>query len=203
MHSHLLDNYAHLDSPLHRLPVGAKMLAALATIIALVAVPPAWTFFGIVATLLSLAVAVSRVPCGFVLRRLLLLEPFVLGVALLALFGPHGGRTFLLVVSRTPLCILTILLLSNTTPFSEQLLVLRRLRVPMILVTTLALMYRYLFVLSDEAERMKRARASRTLTQRPRRDAWRNLSTVIAQLFVRSTFRAERIYAAMCARGWR
>jgi cobalt/nickel transport system permease protein len=63
-------------------------------------------------------------------------------------------------------------------------------------------MYRYLSVLVDEAERMQRARASRTFTRR-RSHLWQSLGTVLGQLFVRSTERAERIYAAMCARGWK
>jgi len=65
-----------------------------------------------------------------------------------------------------------------------------------------ALLYRYLFVLLDEMERMNRARHSRTFTQHRWR-TWKNLASVIGQLFVRSTERAERIYAAMCARGWK
>ena len=88
------------------------------------------------------------------------------------------------------------------TPFAALLAVLRRLRCPAILVTTLALMYRYLFVLMDETERMNRARRSRTFT-RQRWWEWKILADVIGQLFVRSTERAEQIYAAMCARGWK
>ena len=105
---------------------------------------------------------------------------------------------------RSTLCLLTMVLLSNTTPFSAILQVLRRVRVPGLFVTTLALMYRYLFVLVNEAERMHRARASRTFTRKSsRHHLWRALGTVIGQLFVRSTERAERIYAAMLARGWK
>ena len=44
-----------------------------------------------------------------------------------------------------------MVLLSNTTPFSELLRVLKAARVPALLVTTLSLMYRYLFVLVDES----------------------------------------------------
>jgi cobalt/nickel transport system permease protein len=63
-------------------------------------------------------------------------------------------------------------------------------------------MYRYLFVLIDEAERLNRARSSRTFSaSRLRR--WHTLASLIGQLFVRSTERAERIYAAMSARGWK
>jgi cobalt/nickel transport system permease protein len=106
------------------------------------------------------------------------------------------------IIIRSTLCLLTMVLLSNTTPFAALLDVLRRARVPAVLITTLALMYRYLFVLVDEAERMQRARQSRTFI-RQRWQIWRNLAVVIGQLFVRSTERAERIYAAMLARGWR
>ena len=60
----------------------------------------------------------------------------------------------------------------------------------------------YLFVLADESERMRRARASRTFT-RGRRARWQGLVTLVAVLFVRASERAERIYAAMCARGWK
>src|SRR5581483_4777434 len=61
---------------------------------------------------------------------------------------------------------------------------------------------RYLFVLLDESERMRRARLSRTFT-RNRKFQWRAMSTVVGQLFVRASERAERIYDAMCARGWK
>jgi cobalt/nickel transport system permease protein len=49
---------------------------------------------------------------------------------------------------------------------------------------------------------MRCARASRTF-QRRRRLHWQMLGTVVGQLFVRASERAERIYAAMCARGWK
>jgi cobalt/nickel transport system permease protein len=71
-----------------------------------------------------------------------------------------------------------------------------------LLVTTIALMHRYLFVLVDESLRMRRARSSRTFS-RQHRVRWHVLGTLVGQLFVRASERAERIYAAMCARGWK
>jgi cobalt/nickel transport system permease protein len=111
-------------------------------------------------------------------------------------------EVFTLILVKSTLCLFTMILLANTTPFSEILGVLRRLRFPAVLITTLALMYRYLFVLIDEAERMKRARLSRTFAPRRAR-TWVSLSTLIGQLFVRSSERAERIFHAMTARGWK
>ncbi len=79
---------------------------------------------------------------------------------------------------------------------------LRRVRVPAILVTTLGLTERYLVVLRDEASRMRRARKARTFV-RSRRAAWTASASVAAHLFVRTSLRAERIHAAMLARGAR
>ena len=95
-------------------------------------------------------------------RLLLFSSSIVLGVAALALLSPGGWRLFAFLLARCTLCLLAMVLLANTTPFADLLRVLKRFRVPALMVTTLALMYRYLFVLADEAQRMKRARASRT-----------------------------------------
>jgi len=205
MHHDFLDRYSRLDSPVHRLPAALKLALALTFVFVTVALPlsaRSW-FIGLAVTLIAVAV-LSRIPWLFLLKRILFLEPFVLGVAVLTLFQPNGVRVFATILVRSTLCLLTMVLLSNTTPFSAILQVLRRVRVPGLFVTTLALMYRYLFVLVNEAERMHRARASRTFTRKSsRHHLWRALGTVIGQLFVRSTERAERIYAAMLARGWK
>jgi cobalt/nickel transport system permease protein len=93
-------------------------------------------------------------------------------------------------------------LLSHLTPFGEVLRVLQGVRVPRLLLTTLALMHRYLFVLADETTRMRRARASRMFRPAPRL-AWSAMGAMVGLLFVRASERAERVYDAMCARGWK
>ena len=203
MRHDFLDRYSRLDSPVHRLPATMKLLVALRLVVVTVLVPiSVVAYFILVASFLVGVASASRIPPRFLVKRLVFLEPFVLGVALLAVFQPEGGRVFVTVVVKSTLCLFTMILLSNVTPFAGLLRVLKRARVPALLVTTLALMYRYLFVLIDEVERMKRARASRTFT-RTRNHVWKALATIVGQLFVRATERAERIYAAMCARGWK
>ena len=203
MRHDFIDRYSRLDTPIHRLPAALKLAAALATVTLTAVLPPgAWASFGVIALFLLTIAALSRIPPRFLLWRLLALEPLALGVAGLAIFQPHGGRIFATMVVKTTLCLLAMILLSNTTAFSALLGVMQRARVPGLLVSTLALMYRFMFVLADEAQRMRRARASRTF--RPGRWwSWKTLATVIGQLFVRSTERAERVYAAMAARGWK
>ena len=201
MRPDFFDRHSRLDSPVHRLSA-AKLATALVVVVAVALSGNGLADVDGVAVLLMIVAFVSRIPRGFLLKRLLWLEPVVFGVAVLSLLQPHGGVKFITLVTKSTLCVFTMILLSNTTPFSEMLSVLRRLRVPALLITTFALMYRYLFVLIDETHRMRQARASRTFTRR-RTHLWHALGTVIGQLFVRSCERAERIYAAMCARGWR
>lgn len=201
MRHDFLDRYSRLDSPVHRRPPAAKLAVAFAFVLTTLLVPPRPAVLAGLALLLLALAALSRIPAGFLLRRLLLLEPFVLGVALLALVQPGGGRLFATLVARSTLCLAAMVLLSNTTPFADLLRVLKAARTPALLVTTLSLLYRYLFVLVDESQRMRRARASRTFVAR-RSLGWQNSATVVSQLFVRGSERAERIYAAMCARGW-
>ena len=203
MQHDFLDRYSRLNSPVHRLPAALKLAVALALVVTVLLVPCLhWEFHGAIAAFLLIVAVISKIPRRFLIRRLLLLELFVLGVATMTLFQPGGGRLFVFLLVKCTLCLLIMVLLSNTTPFAELLRVLRAVRTPALLVTTLSLTYRYLFVLVDEAHRMKRARMCRTFAPRRRR-GWETLASVVSQLFVRASERAERIYGAMRARGWK
>jgi cobalt/nickel transport system permease protein len=191
------------DGALHRLPAVVKMAVALALVTSTALVPPTWTsWFVGVGVVLVAVMLLGRIAPGPLVRRWLSLSPFVAGVALAAAWHPGGTLDWRIAAWRSGLCLATVILLARTTPFGDMLAVLRRAHVPDLLVTTLALMQRYLFVLADETDRMSRARASRTFT-RSRWLAWRTAATVVGQLFVRASERAEHVYDAMCARGWR
>jgi cobalt/nickel transport system permease protein len=200
-------NHFHQPQPgsgrWQNLPAGLKLAATLGLILTVAWLPQAqWRWLPAVAAALGGVIWASGLGWRYLLKRLLLLEPLVLGVAGLMLFQPGGGAKFALALGKTNLCLLTTLLLSQTTRFTDLLEVLRRLRLPWLFVTTLTLMHRYLFVLAEESDRMRRARASRSFTT-GRRFQWQTLSSVVGLLFVRASERAERIYSAMCARGWK
>ena len=80
-------------------------------------------------------------PLLYALRRLLLAQTFILGIALLSLLSPSARPGFPATVCKSNLCILALLVLGWTTPFPELLQALRRLRLPSVMLTTLALMY--------------------------------------------------------------
>jgi cobalt/nickel transport system permease protein len=70
-------------------------------------------------------------------------------------------------------------------------------------------MYRYLFVLSDEVLRLRRAREARSAVLPGRKGGgsllWRAkvAGSMAGQLFLRSLERSDRIYSAMLARGYK
>jgi cobalt/nickel transport system permease protein len=105
------------------------------------------------------------------------------------------------VVVKSWLSALSLILLSATTPFPGLLKGLERLGVPRVMVMILSFMYRYLFVLVDEAMRLQRARESRNLGGGL---VWRatTIGNMIGTLFLRSYERGERVYQAMLARGF-
>jgi cobalt/nickel transport system permease protein len=203
MHPFFPDRYSRLSSPVHRLGVPIKLAALFSLLVGIVLMPPSfWVAYILIGAFLFAVAVASRVPFLFLMRRLLLLEFLTAGIAFLSLLQPGGVSAFTFILTRSTLSLFAVLLFSNTTPFSDLLTVLRTWRFPPLALTLLALMYRYLFLLVDEAGRMRRARASRTFQKRRRLD-WTSLATVVAQLFIRSAERADRTYSAMCARGWR
>ena len=95
-----------------------------------------------------------------------------------------------------------LILLTNTTRFVELLRGLRKLGCPQILVMNLGFLYRYLFVLTEEAMRMKQARDCRRVGQAPFRQELKILSSMLGTLLIRSFERAERMHCAMLSRGY-
>ena len=201
MEHDFLDRYSRLSSPVHRLPARRSSSRPWRSWCSWPRCPGRIGLAPGAAVLLLAVAGLARLPWrsspADAPRRAVRAGRGGAGAA------PAGGwRLFLFLVAKSTLCLLTMVLLANTTPFAELLRVLKAARVPALLVTTLSLMYRYLFVLVDESQRMRRARLSRTFTGRQAR-SWRTRATVLGQLFIRASERAERIYGAMCARGWR
>lgn len=203
MRHDFIDRYSRINSPIHRLPALAKFISSIYLVFLVILIPIQYeSVFIAEAGLLVLLILMSKIPLKFVLSRLLILETFTLGIALLALLRPNGPAIFLTIVVKSTLSLLTVILLSNSTPFSDLLEVMKQLKFPALIITILALMYRYIFVLLDEMERMVRARESRSFLAN-RKSRWIVLASLVGQLFIRSTERAEHIYNAMAARGWK
>jgi cobalt/nickel transport system permease protein len=191
------------SSWLHEVPAWVKLGVTFAVVLFTVMLPRTPHVACLIPLGFLVLVGVSaQPPLWMIIKRLLVAEFFILGLAFLSLLNPAATPFVAAALIKSNLCVLAMILLTWSTPFPEILQVLRRLGLPAIMLSTLALMVRYLPVLGEESRRMQRARASRTFSAQ-RRTVWRSLGNILGQLFIRTADRAERIYLAMCARGWK
>lgn len=224
MHHDFLDRFAHLRSPIHSLDPRSKTLAVGIFLLAVVTTPFAapWgataTQFGGYLALLCVPILLSRVPLSYILRRSLVVIPFVLFVVIFLPFVEGGRRLVELplglaihgeglrrcaeVLAKAMTSVLALLLLASTTRFSRLLQGLEGLRFPRGLILILSFLYRYIFVLVDEAHRTRRAVEARSAGRRPVQGL-RVYGAILGMLFLRAFERAERIYVAMVSRGFR
>jgi len=225
-HIHALDSYQPGGSPVHRLDPRVKLaLAGLFVVTAALTPDRGWVAFGLLEGLVLSAEVLSRVGLVLIQRRSAIALPFALaalttafstpGRELLTLSLPGGPWVltdagllrFASIVVRSYLSVQAAVLLAATTPFPDLLWGMRALHVPRTLVAIGGFLYRYLFVLADEAMRLMRARRARSAAPDGgggRSVFWRARVTgaMAGTLFIRSYERSERIYAAMVARGY-
>jgi len=226
VHIHALDSYCPGSSPVHRLDPRVKLsLVGLFILTAALVPDRKWAAFGALEGLVLLATFLSRVGWVRVQRRSAVALPFTLAALTVVFSTPGrvlwsvplpgfllsiteaGVFRFLSILARSYLSVQAAVLLAATTPFPDLLWGMRALRVPQVLVTITGFLYRYLFVLADEARRMLQAREARSAAPDGKGGgsvAWRARVTgsMAGTLFLRSYERSERIYLAMLARGY-
>ena len=219
MHHVHIDRMAYQDSCVHRLDPRAKLCVTLlftAVVLSLprLAVSPVLCFAVGPFALLVLA----DVSLGAVLKRTLLASPFVL---LLGLACPYYDRSPMRVYfgpltwdtttgwvrcaslyAKYGVSMFALLCLTSTTRFADLLMGLQRLKVPQVLVTQLGFLYRQLFLLVDQAHRLRRARQTRHMRFLGLSGEISVAGSMLGSLLVRSLDRAERVSLAMHARGF-
>lgn len=206
------------SSPLHRLDARAKIVGFIGFAVVVVSTPAraVWAF-AVYAAVLVFLVGLARLGAGHVLKRLLVVIPFVILVAVFLPFFDRAGAggyslgignvtsDGLLVLwnaaAKAVLGVLSMILLASTTAFPDMLAGFRRLRVPQVFVLIVSFMYRYSFVFREELHRMRRAMVSRNYRARW---LWNvpTLGRMLGSLFLRSFNRGERVYVAMVSRGY-
>jgi len=209
-----LDSLSYGDTIIHRLDPRAKLLATVAFILAVVSFPKyaltgliPFFFFPIV------TVSLANLPVGFLISRLVVVSPLALFIGI---FNPLLDRQVLVhmehftitggwvsfgsVMIRFVLTVGAALILIATTSFPGICGALERLKVPRLFVVQLMFLYRFIFVLMEETLRIVRSRSMRSFGKRG--PSLKLFIQIVGVLFLRSVDRAERIYWAMCNRGF-
>lgn len=196
------DKYADRQSPVHSISIRVKLFIFLGLLSYFALMPVNWFTMAINIGALVILFGVARIPAIFVVKRTLVILPFLVFIILLIpLFQEQSWQTAVDTFSRALSSVLTLVLFVSTTRFPRLLRELERLHVPVVIVQILAFIYRYFFVLIDELERMRLAVRARA-PHKKRRMFYKGFSHLLGMLIIRSYERSERIYQAMQLRGY-
>jgi len=192
-----VENWSRRTGPLHRLDARAKVIAVLLILVFAATARP-WTpgHVAFYAALALAAAAFSKQSWRGLARRLLLVMPFPLVFAGLSWVSTGNGAHAAALVSRSMVSAAFAVVLISVTPLPALLEGVARLGAPRVLTSVAQLVYRYLFVLFDQAMRMRLAAACRGGFR------WHAASSAAAALFASSEERALRVHRAMQARGF-
>lgn len=201
----------------HSLAAKTRVLCTILLVFAIALTPNGrWLTWAIYGATVALLILLSRVTLTVLLKRVAVEFVFI-GVVLLGTLFRDGGQvvwqwgwlqittTGLMVLGSVTLkavlslSMLNVLILTTSIPALLNALI--DLRTPPLLVAILASMYRYLAVLIEEFQCMKRAALSRNLLGS---DRWKRLviGNMMGSLFIRTYERGERVHRAMLSRGY-
>lgn len=210
-----LDNLSCGDTPAHKIDPRVKIVLTLVFVTTVTSYSRyAVTQLLPFAAFPVLFAAAADLPAAFLLRRLLVVSPFAVAVGIFnplfdrEIFITIGGLSiaggwisFASILIRFALCMSAALVLIATTGFYKICSSLQSLKIPSVLTVQFLLLYRYLFLLADEALRLIRARRLRSFGRRA--EGLKSTGALIASLLVRTLQRSRRIHEAMSARGLR
>lgn len=209
-----LDLLAYDDSSIHRLDARAKVLVTTIFIIAVISfgkydLSSLLPFFIFPAAM----IARSGLPPLFILRKILLLCPFVVMVGIfnplldrqaMLQLGPlaisGGWISFVSILIKSVLTVGAAFILVGVTGFTAVCQALEQMGMPQTFAVQLLFLYRYIFVLAEEGSRASRARELRSCGKKGL--GIHSFSSLVGHLLLRTWQRAERVHMAMLARGF-
>ena len=204
MHHVVLDRWSRGKSVLHSRDARVKIVALAAFLVIVATTPMRSPAPGLAyAAILLPAIFLARLPVFSLLLRASVVLPFSAAFAAMSVFGGDTGRAVEL-LQKSYLSASAALLLAGTTPMPELLRGMEALGAPRFVLLVVQFLYRYLFVISEQAQHMRLAAASRgSMSRFARRRRWSEAAAgAVAVLFARSYARAEGIHRAMLARGY-
>lgn len=213
-----LDRYADRASWLssRTTPTQRLWIAVVAAFAAGLMPQGAWRALTVLAVVMVAGAATARIPASTLVRRLVHALPFFLLPALALPFSVPGPTAlelgpfrasgpglvrFAEIVVRATLAVSAVTIVISITRAADLLNALDAVPLPRQVKTSLALGYRYVYVLNDEYEQTSRAMKSR-VGRASKLRLWRAKASALANLFSRAHHRATRIHVAMLSRGY-
>lgn len=208
------DRLALQDTPIHRRDPRAKVITTLIFILTVVSYGK-YDLSGLMPLFVypAVLIALGNLPAGYLMGKLLVASPFALAVGLFNPILDHstameigaiqisgGWISYASILLRFILTLSAALILISTTGFNAVCLALERMKTPKLLVIQFMMLYRYIFVLGEEASRLFQAWSLRSVGER--RMPMKVFVSLAGQLLLRALDRAQRIHMAMLSRGF-
>jgi len=199
VHHVVLERWSRGDSPVHRRDARAKILLTLALLVLLSTAQDhlaavSLLYFGA----LVMGLVAARLPVWGALVRAAVVLPFSAVFGLASWLAGEPERALAL-AAKSYLSALGVLLLVASTRMPDLLRAMESLGAPRFLLIVAQFLYRYLFIISEQAQHMRSAALSRGGF---RRAGFRAAAGALGVLFARSYARADNIHRAMLARGF-
>jgi cobalt/nickel transport system permease protein len=205
VHHVTLDQWSRGASALHRRDPRVKIAAVLAFLVVLATAHRDLIWLGAAfLTILCVAARQARLPLAAALARAGVVLPFTAVFAAVSWLAGDPARGAVLAM-KSYLSALAVLLLVSTTPLPVLLRGFEMTGAPRFLLMVAQFLYRYLFVISEEAQHMRKAAMARGATiggLAGNAARFRAAAGALAVLFARSYGRAEEIHRAMLARSF-
>lgn len=212
-----IDDYHHLNSPIHRWDPRCKLIGLIILIFAFSFVRDLRMLAAMAAATIILFI-VSKLPFSFLLSRLrypsvfllvlVAVLPFLSGDTVIASIGPFDlreeGLLSTLLIAVRFICILTIgIVLFGTAPLLTSIKAMRALGLPDILTDMTYLFLRYLQEIGSDLQRMQTSMSLRGFQQsRFSTHTLLTLAWLSGSIMVRSYERSDSVYKAMILRGY-
>jgi cobalt/nickel transport system permease protein len=209
-----IDTLSYRNTVIHRLDPRAKLLATILFVVTVVSFPK-YEITGLLPFFLFpvLLFSLGDIPVKFILKKVLLVSSFAVFIGIfnplldrqvetsfLGISVSGGWVSFFSIMLKFFLTVTSALLLIATTSFPGICHALQKMGIPEIFVSQLLFLYRYLFVLVEEAMKIVRARDMRSFGKKGH--DMKTFTRLIGTLFLRTMERAERVYQAMLSRGF-
>jgi cobalt/nickel transport system permease protein len=216
MRHDFIDKYSDRNSPIHRIDARVKIFCVFAFIVLATSVMNIYALAAS-AVFLTGVFIVSRVPLKWAFVKASIVVPFAGSFALVKAFTTSGSPiaswwilnltsegvdAAALLFFRAFISVYAIVLLTSTTRFPTLLAALEKLKVPALITSMISFTYRYIFVFTDEAERLERAKASKCIQGAQYKQRLSASAKTIGLVFIKAYERGERIYRSMLARGF-
>lgn len=215
-----IDQYAYINRLAHIHPL-EKLVLSLTTMLICLAVSSPATSLLVILCMAGMVTIMAKIPVWFFLKLMLAPVLFlivgVLTVAFVWVKGPSGvlwgfrlghytfgvtgqglvaaGNLFL----KSLGAVACLYFLSLTTPVVDLLAVLRSLRVPLLFIELMSLVYRFIFVLLETADKIYISQASRW-GYASLKTAYASLGQLLSNLFTKSSHNYRMLYRTLTAR---